>query len=425
MNIMWHSAPAYFPTGYGVQTRGFAHRVAESEHDIAIITTTLGPGIIWEGLLHLPGGTEAYSVDGLLEWVKRLEAELVVTLFDVWVLPENLGEIINQVGAKWAPISPIDHDPIPPEVLKRLIYADYPIAMSKYAEREMKRVGLEPTYIPHGVETNVFLPIEPNKSIFLAEDMFVVGVVATNIEIMDRKGWRPTLEAFGRFHQEHPNSRFYAHCNPSLADGGYDLTAIASEYGFKVYAPDMWQLVANGIPDTRMAEIYSSFDVMMMLTRGEGFGLPLIEAQACGTPVIVTDFTSPADLVGAGWKIPITGKRWTPMNSWFAEPDVDAAVAALNEAYELWEAGQLENTYQIKARAFAKQFDFDVIFHKHMLPFLEKVDGDIRCEKAESDGRGRQEAVEQLPEEGMDNSEQRPKPDRKREYRRKKSQARP
>ena len=36
-----------------------------------------------------------------------------------------------------------------------------------------------------------------------------------------------------------------------------------------------------------LQEIYSSFDVMLMPSRYEGFGLPILEALSCGTPVIL------------------------------------------------------------------------------------------------------------------------------------------
>ena len=149
--------------------------------------------------------------------------------------------------------------------------------------------------------------------------------------------------------------------------------------------------------------------------------MPLIEAQACGTPVIVTDFTAPSDLVGAGWKIPITGKRWTPMNSYWAEPDVDAAVAALEEAYALWEAGKLEETYQLKARAFAKKHEFDVVYQMYMAPFLEKVDEEIKAEK--SNERGGQEASDDAGRRGVGDSGSRSKPKKGRNRKRKRSSA--
>jgi len=156
-----------------------------------------------------------------------------------------------------------------------------------------------------------------------------------------------------------------------------------------------------------------------MLTRGEGFGVPLIEAQACGTPVIVTDFTAPSDLVGAGWKIPITGKIYTPMNSYFAEPDVDAAVDALEEAYELYKTKKMEPE---KAREFAKEFDFDAVTEKYMMPFLEEVEHGKETQKG--DGRGGQEAGEHVSDGGVHNSQLGDKASKRSRRRRKKSKAR-
>jgi glycosyltransferase involved in cell wall biosynthesis len=40
-------------------------------------------------------------------------------------------------------------------------------------------------------------------------------------------------------------------------------------------------------PSARLAEIYSSADVFVFPSEYEGFGLPPLEAMACGTPVVV------------------------------------------------------------------------------------------------------------------------------------------
>jgi len=40
-------------------------------------------------------------------------------------------------------------------------------------------------------------------------------------------------------------------------------------------------------PDEKLVEIYDSFDAFFFPTKEEGFGLPIIEAQARGVPVIV------------------------------------------------------------------------------------------------------------------------------------------
>lgn len=415
MNIIWHSAPAYFPTGYGIQTKNFVSRLISLGHDVVIVTTTDTMGMMWQGLVHLPGGAGKYGLDGTREWAKRLDSDLVVTLFDIWPFPLDFGEVLESLGAPWAAYAPLDHDPAPPAVVKVLRSAKYPIAMCPFAMREMERLRLKSHYIPHGVDTQIFTPLPQHKELFDAKDKFVVGVVASNVEPLDRKGWKSTIDAFGRFFQNHPDSRFYAHTALTRAEGGFDLVGMSEEYGFKIWAPDMWQMMSGAIDEAKMAELYSSFDVLLMLTRGEGFGIPIIEAQACGVPVIVTDFTAPSDLVGAGWKIPIAGKRWTPMNSWWAEPDVDAAVEALEEAYDLWKAGKLRTEMRDKARSFAEGFDFNLIVENHWVPFLEEVEHGKK-----SNAGGGQKALQHLSEGRIHNSQQREKKSKRSKRRRKK-----
>ena len=50
----------------------------------------------------------------------------------------------------------------------------------------------------------------------------------------------------------------------------------------------------------RLPEIYASCDAWLFSSRSEGFGLPILEAMACRTPVIATPAGPAPDLLGAG-----------------------------------------------------------------------------------------------------------------------------
>ncbi len=54
------------------------------------------------------------------------------------------------------------------------------------------------------------------------------------------------------------------------------------------------------VPDDRLREIYSRCDAWLFGSRCEGFGLPILEAMACRTPVIATPAGAAPELVGAG-----------------------------------------------------------------------------------------------------------------------------
>ncbi|MEM6333124.1 MAG: glycosyltransferase family 4 protein [Planctomycetota bacterium] len=57
----------------------------------------------------------------------------------------------------------------------------------------------------------------------------------------------------------------------------------------------------------RIAELYRSCDAWLYPSRCEGFGLPVLEAMACGTPVIGTEAGVGAEAIepGGGWLVPI------------------------------------------------------------------------------------------------------------------------
>jgi len=101
------------------------------------------------------------------------------------------------------------------------------------------------------------------------------------------------------------------------------------------------------------------------VSRGEGFGIPVIEAQACGVPVIVSDWTAQPELVGDGWVVK-TQPEWDAMqDAWFGTPLVADIVDALNQAYE---RGQ--GTSQ-RAIDFVQQYNADTVFNDCWRPLLK------------------------------------------------------
>lgn len=370
MNILWHSVPAFHNSGYGVQTREFVWRLMDAGHNVMVVSASLHdlPDMTWMGIRHLPGGESKHGVDGVFEWARRQRPDIVITLFDIWDFPPMFGEDLKKLGVEWMPVVPVDHDPIHDRMIQILKTASMPTAMSKFGLEQMKFSGIKGRYFPLGVDTKIFKPTEVDKKKLGYEKKFVVGCVANNLETHDRKGLALTIEAFGKFHKKHPNSVFYFHGDPhQQPHRGVNMVGLAKKFGFQIHHTEWWLNYA-GLTAHEMADLYSMFDVFMLLTGGEGFGVPLIESQACDTPVIVTDFTAPRDLVGHGWKIPIKDKRWTLMSSYWGNADVDKAVEALEKAHALWLKGDLAG-----GRDFALQFDFDTIFKKYLTPILKEV----------------------------------------------------
>ena len=251
------------------------------------------------------------------------------------------------------------------------------IAMSKWGYDMLKGVGLDPLYAPLAIDCSVFKPIEDAKKVCgLAEDRYVVMMNGMNKGwVWDRKGFWEAFCAFAQFAIKHDDALLYVHSEASGAQAhGIDLVKMAMRAGIREHQLkfcDQYAYMHGFIPPEQLAAVYSAADVLLAPSRGEGFGLPVIEAQACGTPVIVTDFAAQPELVGAGWAVRGQATYEAAQQSCGVIVSISETIAALEEAYE-------NRGSEIHARAAiakAREYDADYVFETYWKPILAKFEG--------------------------------------------------
>ena len=297
---------------------------------------------------------------------------LTLTLLDVWVLQAQ--SVRNLNVCSWVPV---DHDPAPPMVTQ--FFRDtgaVPLAMSRFGEERLEEFN--PIYVPHGCDTNAYRPYsreEVRKEFGLPEDAFIVGMVAANKgRTPPRKGFQQAFEAFRYFREKHENAYLYLHTgmNPNWSQGE-DLSAMLGSLQIPTEAillANQYRIHFAPPSAPTMAKLYSSFDCLLQPSMGEGFGLPTLEAQACGVPVICTDFSAMKEVVGAGWHV--SGRPfWSPQKSWQAVADVGEIIGALEECESMSDAKR--ESLSVQARQHAERYDADLVMEEHFLPALEEV----------------------------------------------------
>jgi glycosyltransferase involved in cell wall biosynthesis len=111
--------------------------------------------------------------------------------------------------------------------------------------------------------------------------------------------------------------------------------------------------------------------VFMNVSAGEGFGIPILEAQACGVPVIVGDWTALSELCFAGWAVDRADalRTWTGLGSYQWTPRPEAITECLEHAYgaDLADMGAA-------ARAQALAYDADTVAADYWRPVLDDIE---------------------------------------------------
>ena len=274
---------------------------------------------------------------------------------------------------------PIDHDPVPPGVMDFFSKTGaFAIAMTRYGEEQLLKRGIPKervTYIPHAIDTKeMFTDVGQGarKQMGIPENAHLTVMNAANRgRIPVRKAFAENLLALSEHMKKHPDAWAYIHTEPEGISDGMNLVRYlkfidAPMDRFRWPEPMAFR---NGIPSEHLKHIYSAADVVLATSMGEGFGIPTVEAQACGTPVIVSQFAGSAELAGAHSVLIHGQKMWDEFQgSFWIVPDVRQIQCALEMNYQETKAGTVDRA---KVREFALHYDADLIYDKHWRPLIE------------------------------------------------------
>lgn len=395
LRVMYSSNAIWAKSGYGVQGASLLPRLADlptinGRDNIANFAWYGSQGGVHniDGFKIYPAGIDPYGNDIIQAHSRDFKANVVITLIDAWVLQD----IKNKVApALWLPWLPIDHYPVPEKVYEAVKDAHLPLTYSKWGSKLLAEAGLKNYYIPHGLEADVYkiLPDEKVtafKKNYLGVDGHLTIMVAANKGYPDRKAFQQQLRAWAEFSKDKPDARLYLHTEPRPVYGGLNLVSLCQSLGIveKVLFPGTYEYF-NGFPAEYLALVYNSANVLMASSMAEGFGIPIIESQACGTPVITCNFSSMPELIRYGDINEILDLLWTPLEAWQCIPNWKAITNSLNENYQAW----VENGYAKDVEQGTKasqlihaEYSWDAIVQDQWQPLMQDLHAQIFPEQS-------------------------------------------
>jgi len=224
-------------------------------------------------------------------WLQRFPAPVVVTVHDI--IPylvrgdsqlNTSGHVANRLFYRLA--------------LSSLRRADALVAVSQYTKRTLvENLGLpcERIHVVYqAVDLQKFRPLEVPDEFRarhgLGRDWRYVLYVGSDDP---RKNLATLVQSFALLRQKLPQVKLLKVGAPHFYQERQRLLAVVADLGIR---EDV--LFFDQVPDDELPFFYNVADVLAMPSLYEGFGLPVAEAMACGTPVVCSEATSLPEAAG-------------------------------------------------------------------------------------------------------------------------------
>ncbi len=351
--ILFLTEAAYLSTGYATYSRNVLQHMKDTgKYELAELSVygsaedSRRSQIPWKNYPNLPDSTstdkekEIYNsnpanVFGAWRFERAcldFKPDAVFTIRDFW-MDSFVYESPYRRIFKWVWMPTVDAAPQNEEWIHQFCDADTVLTYSDWAKGVIdKQSGGKANTLgsasPSASKEFFMVPdkAQAKRDMGFPEDCKIIGTVMRN---QRRKLFPVLLEAFSKYLKSSQDKKTYLHIHSSYPDGGWDFAELLHRYGvssrvFFTYtcsdpecnATEISKFndtrkacskcqkftstqtnVNNGVSDEILAKIYNMYDLYVQCANCEGFGLPQVEAAACGVPVACTNYSAMEDVI--------------------------------------------------------------------------------------------------------------------------------
>jgi glycosyltransferase involved in cell wall biosynthesis len=191
--------------------------------------------------------------------------------------------------------------------------------------------------VPHGVDPARFRPAPPDRrrklraGLNIPDDAFVFLNVSS---LMWNKGGGPLLAAFAACRRRHPRALLLLKGEDALYGNMMNATMAEAVRLDPSVADPAFKAAMCYMPHTfsqaDMAALYQLSDAYVSPYRAEGFNLPVLEALACGLPVLVSAGGATDDFCPDHLCLRIAATLTSGPAGTYLEPDVASLAASMD-----------------------------------------------------------------------------------------------
>jgi glycosyltransferase involved in cell wall biosynthesis len=351
--VLFLTEAAYLNTGYATYSKNvLTHMMDTGKYELAEISVygsaddPRRDSIPWRNYPNLPDSTSTenerniynsnpVNVFGAWRFERvclDFKPDVVLTIRDFWmdsfVYESPFRRIFKRI---WMPT--VDAMPQNEEFIHQFCHSDVVLTYSDWAKGiiDDQSGGQANTVGSASPSASEEFSMNPSKdkakeAMGFPPDCKIIGTVMRN---QRRKLFPVLIESFSKFLKETGDTKTYLHIHSSYPDGGWDFGELLHQHGvssrvFFTYVCSNKECsaveiskfndarktcghcggftstqsnVSNGVSDSVLANIYNMYDLYIQCANCEGFGLPQVEAAACGVPVACTDYSAMQDVV--------------------------------------------------------------------------------------------------------------------------------
>lgn len=253
-----------------------------------------------------------------------------------------------------------------------------------------------PDFVPHGVDHSIYQETPPQMTRDFYRQMIGFDPEDHTTFLFVGENWRRKradlmLKAFKQFKEEEnaDDAKIVLHTSagPSHGDGlfytGWEIASgpqnpqpnplldtIGLELGEDVHLTK--QGPTDKLPEEQMPYLYGGADAFVLPTMSEGFGLPLMEAGACGTPSLVTDTGVTRELCrDSALYFDKSQENYLRKGETMYEPSIESMKEKFKEFYNMSDSERRRLGQKAKQRAQSYTWKnaarkFDDLFEQHM-----------------------------------------------------------
>lgn len=308
-----------------------------------------------------------YKFDSI---VADFQPDIIFSALDPWMLQHILKSQYRDLYK--VVITPtVDSSPQKEEWVRDIYkQADVVTTYSRFGKRTLEGQGVQVAGVTSpAVDLELFSPTEDSNELRsdwgFKKGLKIIGTVMRN---QKRKCFPQLFEAYAKLRRKYKNTREVKRsvllCHTSWPDVGWDLPELLKRYNIQrhviftykcddcskiffswfipsegkkgmgkcIFCGNMSAHMPNthsGVSEKELSEIFNLMDIYVQPAICEGWGLPIVEAKACGVPGLYSDYSAMEDHVQNGGGMPIKiGQFYTEAETMAIRslPDVDSMV---------------------------------------------------------------------------------------------------